>query len=679
MNPSLDGCDMMTRKRRERRRRLVVELLESRAVPATFGVPWSDPSRLTLSFAPDGTPLDGHTSSLLQTLNSQLPTAVWQREILQAFQTWAVQANINVGLVADGGQAFGTAGPSQHDPRFGDIRVGGQSTSPSALSISVPNDPTLSSSWTGDVLINTTADFGNGGLNLEAVLLHEAGHVFGLGDNTDRSSPLFGQYQDNQQLTSNDISALQALYGVRSLDPHEGSGGNDTISTATQIQFPGGYTGKTPLVVFGDIGSNKDVDVYAIRPPNNYNGPVTFQLQSAGISLLTTKLTVMDAQGNVVGSAQAASDFGDTVTVHLNQSSSNSTYYLKVQGATQDVFGIGTYGLAVTFDATNTITSSALETVLRGPYQSLSPNDINAIFVNPSGVLLNAPGGGGGGGGGGGSNIQLTSLPGYAQNTHYETIGSLASPSETDTYRISVPNGSSGQSLVLTATVRAIAPNGVAPRITILDTDQNVVQAQILANGNGVFTIQASSLKSKGIYELTVSTAGSASGVGNYALDAAFGSATADLSTFAGGSVSASSPQQSFNLYVGESQLFQFLLSAAGSNVPAGSAVQMTIRDKNGNIVYSLTAAAGDTMSSDALLLDPGAYVLSFTVLGPPGGPVPTFAYSLLGESISDPIGAVVNDPTLVPIYTSPTTPGVFLYPNNVPSPIPFMIAPIIA
>jgi hypothetical protein len=206
-----------------------------------------------------------------------------------------------------------------------------------------------------------------------------------------------------------------------------------------------------------------------------------------------------------------------------------------------------------------------------------------------------------------------------------------------------------------------------------------VVQAQILANGNGVFTIQASSLKSKGIYELTVSTAGSASGVGNYALDTAFGSATADLSTFAGGSVSASSPQQSFNLYLGESQLFQFLLSAAGSNVPAGSAVQMTIRDKNGNIVYSLTAAAGDTMSSDALLLDPGAYILTFTVLGPPGDPVPTLAYLLLGESISDPIGAVINDPTQVPIYASPTTPGSFLYPNNVPSPIPFMIAPIIA
>jgi Matrixin len=308
----------MSSRENRNRRRLVVECLESRAVPATFGVPWSDPSHLTLSFASDGTPIAGHTSSLFQTLNAQQPTVVWQREILQAFQTWAVQANINIGLVSDGGQAFGVPGPSQHDPRFGDIRVGAQAMSPESLSISVPNDPALSSTWTGDVLLNSNENYSSNGLDLTAVLLHEAGHVFGLGDSTDPSSPMYFQYNDTQQLTVTDISALQALYGARSLDPHEGSNGNDTISTATQIQFPGSYTGTTPLVVYGDIGSNKDVDVYAVKPPSNYDGPITFQLQSAGISLLTTKLTVMDSQGNTLGQAQAASDFGDTVTVHLN-------------------------------------------------------------------------------------------------------------------------------------------------------------------------------------------------------------------------------------------------------------------------------------------------------------------------------------------------------------------------
>jgi hypothetical protein len=661
-------------QRNRNRRRPALEILEGRAVPATFGVPWADPSRLTLSFAPDGTPIVAHASSLFQTLNAQQPAAVWQKELLQAFQTWAVQANINIGLVNDGGEAFGTAGPPQHDPRFGDIRVGAQSMSSGQLSISVPNDPTLSSSWGGDVLINSNDNFGSGGLDLYSVMLHEAGHVFGLGDSTNSGSPMYDQYQDNQRLTSADIAALQALYGTRSLDPHEGSNGNDTINTASQIQYPGGYTGTTPLVAYGDVGSNKDVDVFSVKPLSKYNGPITFQLQSAGISLLTTKLTIMDSKGSVLGQAQAASDFGDTVTVHLGQSSSNQTYYVEVQGATQDVFGIGSYGLAITFDATNTTSSSAMESVLTGPYQNLGPNDINAIFLNPGGVLFNPSGSGGGGGG---STTQLTSLPGYAQNTHYETTASLASSSQVNTYQIASPSTSNGQSLVLTATVRAVAPSGVAPRITILDSGQHVVSAQILANGDGVFTIQASGLNSGGNYELQVSADDSASGVGNFALDATFGSTAADLSTFASGNVSASAPQQSYNLYVGESQLFQFLLSASSIGAPAGSAVQMTIKDQNGNVVYSLTANAGDTVSSNALLLTPGAYTLSFTALGPPGGPVPALSYNLMGESISDPIGAVANDPTTTPVYTSPTTPGGFLYPNGVSTTSSYLIAPM--
>ncbi len=666
----------MLSQRKRNRRRPGLEVLEDRAVPADFGVPWADPSRLTLSFAPDGTAIAGQSSSLFQTLNSQQSTADWEREILQAFQTWAVQANINIGLVSDGGEAFGTSGPAQHDPQFGDIRIGAESLSSNALSISVPNDPTLSSTWGGDVLINSNDNFGSGGFNLYSVMLHEAGHVFGLSDSTDPASPLYGQYQDNQQLTSGDIADLQALYGSRSLDPHEGSTGNDTINTATQIQSPGGYTGTTPLVVYGDIGSNKDVDIFSVRPLSNYNGPITFQLQSAGISLLTTKLTIMDSKGNVLGEAQAASDFGDTVTVHLNQSSSNQTYYIEVQGATQDVFGIGSYGLAVTFDATNTVSSSALESVLTGPYQNLSPGDINAIFLNPNGVLFNQNGGGGGGGGGGISTTQLAPLPGYAPNTHYQTIASLASTSQVNAYQIASPHTSNGQSLVLTATVWAVAPNGVAPRITILDNGQQVVSAQILANGDGVFTIQASGLNSGGNFELEVSTDGSTSGVGNYALDATFGSAAANLSTFASGDVSASAPQQTYNFYVAQSQLFQFLLSASGIGAPAGSAVQMTIKDKNGNVIGTLTADAGDTVSGNAILLTPGAYTLSFTVLGPPGGPVPDLLYSLTGESISDPIGGVINDPTTQPVYTSPTTPGGFLYPNGVTTTSSYLIVP---
>src|SRR5437868_15001889 len=105
-------------------RRLTLEMLEDRCTPATFGIPWPNSPPITLSFAPDGTSDAGQQSQLSSLLSSVGSTKVWQETILRAFQTWAVNSNLNISVVADGGQPFGTAGAVQGDSRFGDIRVG---------------------------------------------------------------------------------------------------------------------------------------------------------------------------------------------------------------------------------------------------------------------------------------------------------------------------------------------------------------------------------------------------------------------------------------------------------------------------------------------------------------------------------------------------------------------------
>src|SRR5262245_12640578 len=100
--------------------RLTVNQLEDRLTP-TWGIPWYNPGSLSLSFVPDGTDVSGTPSSLSALLGPN--SSAWQTEILRAYQTWAIQTNINIGLVPDGGQALGTAGYAQGDTRFGDIRV----------------------------------------------------------------------------------------------------------------------------------------------------------------------------------------------------------------------------------------------------------------------------------------------------------------------------------------------------------------------------------------------------------------------------------------------------------------------------------------------------------------------------------------------------------------------------
>ena len=75
---------------------LGIERLEDRAVPAVWGNAWADPGQMTISFAPDGTDVNGAKSQLFQELGG-LGTSTWQSEVLRAFQTWAVHANVNIG------------------------------------------------------------------------------------------------------------------------------------------------------------------------------------------------------------------------------------------------------------------------------------------------------------------------------------------------------------------------------------------------------------------------------------------------------------------------------------------------------------------------------------------------------------------------------------------------------
>src|SRR5438128_1505874 len=91
-----------------------LEGLESRVVPyATTGNSWPNAQLVTISFVPDGTIVGtsngGYVySNLFATFNAKFGSAArWEGIILQAAQTWAQQANINVAVVGDSGVAEG--------------------------------------------------------------------------------------------------------------------------------------------------------------------------------------------------------------------------------------------------------------------------------------------------------------------------------------------------------------------------------------------------------------------------------------------------------------------------------------------------------------------------------------------------------------------------------------------
>lgn len=635
------------------------ELLEDRATPAQFGVPWTDPLHLTLSFAPDGTTAAGQPSRLTASLGAQMPRAEWQGAILRAAQAWAEVANVNVGLVADGGQPFGAVGDTQRDARFGDIRVGGLPMTPDSLAVSTPPAAFVSGTLAGDLFVNTSARFTP--QSLYAVALHEVGHALGLPHSTDPRSVMFSHLNANTVLTAGDVTALRELYGPRLADANEGDKGNGTIKTATRLKYSAvsaGFDGSTPVVGYGDLTTRTDADVFEWRQFPGYTGPVTFRIQSAGISLLAPSVTVTDRNGRVLATATSASTTGDTLTITLPQTVLDERYYIRVTAAPGTTRPIGRFAVAGTFDALQKPTAISLDAVMRGPYQSVKPEEQFKLFTDPNAVFFDddlhtndtaafA--------------VSLRPGPGNPSERHLQTTASLTDAADADWYRVSAPDSPTRQPWVLTATVRAVSPNGVAPRVELFDGNLVRVPAEVLVSGNGTFTVQAAGAVPGRAYYLKVF---SSMATGNYAADVTFGTAAADLRALAAGTLATPASTANFKLYVGQTQLLSTTLTATGAG-----GLRMEIENSGGVVVHSVLVGANDTASAVSALLAPGEYTVRFTAVGATG-PV---SFTVRGAVITDPIGAQPANSALAPQYQTPSDPTTYTYPDGTVTTAPYL------
>jgi hypothetical protein len=637
------------------------ERLEDRHTPAQFGVPWTDPLHLTLSFAPDGTAAAGEPSRLVAALDAQMPRAVWQDAIVKAAQAWAEVANVNVGVAADGGQPFGTTGATQHDPRFGDIRVGGLPMTAEALAVSTPPAAFVSGTLAGDLFVNTAARFTP--TTLYAVALHEFGHALGLPHSTDPKSVMYSHLNTATALSAGDVAAARGLYGPRAADPNEGAKGNDTVKNATRLKYSvtsSGFDGSTPVVGYGDVTTRTDVDIFYLRQFPGYTGPISFRVQTAGISLLAPAVTVTDSAGRVLATKTAVGTRGDTLTVTLPTTKAGETYYVRVTAAAGAANGVGRFAVAGTFDALLKPTALSLDEVMRGPYETLKPEEQQKLFTDPNSVFFD-------------DDLHTNDEAAFAVNLrpglgtpsdrHLQATASLSDGTDADWYRVRTPDSPTNSPWVLTATVRAVSPNGVVPRVEVYDGNLVRVPAEVIANGNGTFTVQATGVPPGGrSYYLRVF---SPTATGNYAVDVTFGTAAADLKPLASATLTTPASTAGFKLYVGQTQLLSTTLTATG----AAGGVRMEIVNAAGVVVHSLFAAAGDTGSGVSALLTPGEYAVRFTAVGATG----PLAFTLRGAGLTDPIGPVKDSATLAPQYQIGTSPPVYKYPDGTVTSDPYL------
>jgi hypothetical protein len=632
----------------KRRQRLTVERLEDRNLMATFGVAWPGADHLKVSFVPDGTAVDNSTSVLFQSLNGQAATKVWETEVLRALQTWAVYANINLGVVADGGQALGVAGPAQGNPNFGDIRVAARPLGADVLALTTPYD-VVAGTRAGDVVFNSAAGLGLGAgakYDLFSLALHEAGHALGLDNNLDPTSVMYQYYTGVRTgLSASDVAMIQALYGARTPDYYEGAAGNNSLATATPLKLP---------EVAADVGTGGDVDFYKYTVPSYANRTVTFTVQTAGLSLLTPTLTVYNASGQVLATASATDPLNNNVSFTLTGVKRGTVLYVAVQGARSDVFGVGGYRLKIDSGDVSQKQIKLIDAALNSAVYNFA-----SVDTHDNGTLAKA--------------VSLNQLV-YQLNQAYDysLTATLTGTSDLDYYKLVAPAATASGPQTMIATVTRTGKSTLDPELTAYDASGNEVNAEILANDGNSYTVQVVGATPGATYYLCVSTndfeTNPANLKGDYVLGINFQSTPIVLETYVDDSLSVSDQVDTFSLQSTQSQVVELVLSATtgdtGSTVP--TAVRLNIYDATGAVVASLTCQDGDTVSQNVFLAQ-GNYVMRFVAATQDGSALPQVSYTLQGRVISGPQDPLPIDPTLDPtqttapsdtvIVSSPTTP----------------------
>lgn len=672
-----------TRRRRTRASRPVLthEALEPRVMLDGDGFLAANDVYLSLSFVEDGTTAVGQASTLAATFDAIAPRAAWEDAILRAFQTWAVETNADIGVVADSGEPFGTPGRSQRDSRFGDVRIGAIEMSPEVGAVSVPVDGVVTGTWYGDVLFNTSFDYQSLD-DIFAVALHEAGNVFGLDDNADPNSPLFsGGAATGLPPTGADLAALAELHGTRSPDlnelPDDGEqNANDTIADATRlklVEFGEGEEGSAPSIVYGDVTTAVDRDFYELKGSDDYTGPATIQIRSAGISLLAPQVTIYDKSGLAIWTHQSTSTRGDALDYQIASLSPDDAYYVEVAGDGDPLGGIGGYSVTALFNNVNLVDQATIDSLAGGQFRYLDQDDFEEFFdvddddlfaidLNSNDTAATA--------------TTLKTASGFIENTRYNVVASIDNSSDVDFYRLRAPNSEPTPADTMTVAVRSLDTGGLIPRIEVFDDSGQPTTARLLASGGGTAILQVDGVAAED--ELMVSVAAAdASGpfhLGNYELTVTFDDVATVLDLMASGTVGALTTQNTHTLYIGQPQLFHLALAVDAAATSSPTVVVATVRDAAGSEIYQVATRPGDLQSRPAVFLQPGAYSVEIVPWTLDGSEPPALSYELLGASISDPFVGDPDDPTAHPFAcTEPGMEGLFCYPGGFISPDPFL------
>jgi hypothetical protein len=410
------------------------------------------------------------------------------------------------------------------------------------------------------------------------------------------------------------------------------------------------------------------VDFYSLEVIDDYRGPLTLRLDTAGTSLLSANLTVMTADGEQITSLSQNGMSGQSLSYTIPQVANDKEYLIRVQSAVDDVFAVGGYTLLALFDDALRVSDQQLEQVSSSRLR-LTSDEVEALlstdhdYLNPDDGRDDS------------EDDAAVSLPAneFMAAPRYVLTGSIENSMDQDVYKIKSPKPAANLP-VLHASVRSLAPGQLVPRLVVLDDKRQVMPATILVNGGGELLVQVDALAADRDYFVRVAAAeGQRFAIGDYQLTISFVAEPAAWQTFAQGRLGGAIEQSVQQLHVATPQLFHFALTTDAANTSGQAGVLLRVLDASGAVIHQLSSRAGETRTAGALLLLPGSYLLQVVPLFEHDADRATsLDYHLAGSVVSDPFAVDPVQPSDTE-FQCPDLPGFFCYPGGIISIDPYL------